>query len=81
MPVLLCLQQDHIIGEGDISPEVLEDLALYEMWEEAEKDKVYQAVEKVLADKVLSISKHPVKEYQSNMEMLLLMEKMRRLPG
>ena len=53
---------------GDMSPEVLEDPALGKMWKEAKDDKEYQAVAKVVADKVLkevvlSMRKHPVKEY------------------
>ena len=65
---------------GDVSPEVLEDLALDKMWEEAMEDTGYQAVAKVVADKVpmktvLKMSKHPIKEYQSNMEMLSVIEK------
>ena len=54
--------------QGDMSPEVLEDPALGKMWKEAKDDKEYQAVAKVVADKVLkevvlSMRKHPVKEY------------------
>ena len=69
------------LEQGDISQEVLVDPALYEMQKEAKAGTEYQAVAKVVADKVprevvLTMSKHPVKEYQSNMERLSVMEKM-----
>ena len=67
--------------QGDISPEVLQDPALDEMWKETRKVKAYQAVAKVVSDKVpkemvRTMSKHPMKEYQSNMERLSVMEKL-----
>ena len=63
--------------KGDIRPEMIEDPALDEMWEAAVKDSNNQLVAKLITDKplrkmMLSMSKHPVKEYLKNgLEMLL----------
>ena len=69
--------------KGNVSPEVLEDPALDELWEEAELDKGYQRAAKVVADKVpdetiKTLNDHPIKEYRgannklSVIEMLML---------
>lgn len=50
-------------------PEVLEDPALDELWEEAKKDEGYQKAAEVVADKVpvetmKTMNDHPIKGYK-----------------
>ena len=52
---------------GNISPEVLQDLALNDSWEKAREDKLYQLGAKMVADKTLRetallLSNNPIKE-------------------
>ena len=64
----------------DISPKVIEDPSLDKLWDCAGANQEYQATTKMVMDKVkrstvMSMSKHPVKEYQRLMERLSVIEK------
>ena len=65
--------------QGDISDGVLEDPALNDLWEAAEADEDYKLTAKVIADKVkmkevMTMDKHPIKQFRRWAYMLSIIE-------
>ena len=61
--------------QGDLSVEVLEDLALKELWEAAKADKGYQKAAKLVADKVPVATMQTINGHKLPLYRLLVLKK------